>query len=236
MEEIWKEIPNYEGLYQVSNLGNVRSMDRYIVGKDGIPQKRKGVLMQKQVINSGYLVVGLRKDGKKKTKLLHRLVASAFIENPNSLKYVNHKDENKSNNCASNLEWCTPKYNANYGTAIEKLSLSHKNHPALSKKILMFDKKGRKLKEFLSIHDASRATGIKDYNISRCCNNVKYYNSAGGYVWKFKEQLCSCIIIFRHWWSRNCCRMGRFRQSLPLRDTGVPAQGARILVPKFDKL
>lgn len=187
MEEIWKAIKGYEGFYQVSNLGNVRSIDRDIVGKDGILQKRKGAIMQKTIINSGYYSVGLRKDGKRKRELIHRIVATAFIPNPNGLMFVNHKDEDKLNNCSSNLEWCSPKYNVNYGNSLTKLSLSHINHPSLSKKVLMLDKNGKILREFLSIHEASRITGIKDYNISRCCNGVKFYKTAGGYVWKFKD-------------------------------------------------
>ena len=106
-EEIWKDIDGYEGLYKVSNLGRVKSLNylRKGIEKERIPNKN----------NSGYLIVGLHKDGKIKNFLIHRLVAEAFIENVNDLPQVNHKDENKLNNCVENLEWCSAKYNSNYG-------------------------------------------------------------------------------------------------------------------------
>lgn len=110
-EEVWKDIKNYEGLYQISTYGRVKSFPR------------KGALRKEKVLKpykdgkNYYFVVGLHKDGKKQYKLIHRLVADAFIPNPNNLPIVNHKDENKENNNVDNLEWCTYKYNSNYGNA-----------------------------------------------------------------------------------------------------------------------
>ena len=187
MKELWKDITGYEGLYQVSNTGKVRSINRTIIDSNGNKQKWKSHIFIGKVNNSGYLTVCLRKCGKRKGFLIHRLVATAFIENPTNLPYVNHKDEDKLNNRVWNLEWCTPKYNANYGHSKEKMSKTHLNHHALSKKVQAIDTDGNVLMEFPSIHDAARQTGIRDNNISRCCNELKYYKTAGGYIWRFKD-------------------------------------------------
>ena len=127
MKELWKDIEGYEGLYQVSSLGAIRSLDRYRnrPSKSGnmYIQRYKGKVL-KQTLNDGYFTIYLHKDGVNKFYSVHRLVAKAFIPNPNNLPQVNHKDENKQNNCVENLEWCTAKYNVNYGTAIERLKLA----------------------------------------------------------------------------------------------------------------
>ena len=104
MEEIWKDIDGYDGIYKISNKGNVYSC---------ISNK----LMVGSITKSGYRQVILKGNGKIKAISIHRAVAQAFIENPNNLPQVNHKDENKLNNCVENLEWCSCKYNSNYGDA-----------------------------------------------------------------------------------------------------------------------
>lgn len=128
MEEIWKDIVGYEGFYQVSNLGRVKSLDRYIevTNKRGTLYRRpiKGRLLSLNNVNDDYISVTLTKDSIGISYSVHRLVAQAFIPNPDNLPQVNHKDENPSNNCVDNLEWCTAKYNSNYGTRREKLSKS----------------------------------------------------------------------------------------------------------------
>lgn len=101
MNECWKPIIGYENLYKISNLGNVLSL-------------RKNKILKHHMITGGYFIVQLSKNKKSRNWLVHRLVAEAFIDNPNNLPEINHKDENKSNNVASNLEWCTHKYNMNY--------------------------------------------------------------------------------------------------------------------------
>lgn len=100
-KEIWKDIKNYERFYQISNLGNIKNY--------------RNKLLQPRINKSGYNRVILHKDKHGKEFLVHRLVAEAFIPNPNNLPCINHKDENKANNCVENLEWCTQKYNSNYG-------------------------------------------------------------------------------------------------------------------------
>lgn len=120
MTEIWKDIVGYEGLYQVSNLGNVKRLKGYKGrGKGYIVEEH---LIQPSINSRGYQNVVLCKNGKTKTFSMHRLVAIAFLDNSNNLQQVNHKDEDKTNNCVYNLEWCDATYNNNYGTRNKKCS------------------------------------------------------------------------------------------------------------------
>lgn len=132
MEEVWKDIENYKGLYQVSNFGKVRSVEREIVYSDGRVYKYKSSIIKPSFNKrTGYYSTCLRKNGKPKTFRLNRVVAQTFLPNPNNLPSVNHKDENKLNNFVwvnedgsvdiekSNLEWCDDKYNSNYGNRCE---------------------------------------------------------------------------------------------------------------------
>lgn len=121
-EEVWKDIKGYEGLYMVSSFGNVKSLN----------YRRSGIAKNLKLKNTtnGYKAVILAKEGKHKDRMVHRLVAEAFIPNPKNLPQVNHKDEDKHNNRVENLEWCTAKYNSNYGTGKERMakSLTGKKH------------------------------------------------------------------------------------------------------------
>jgi hypothetical protein len=187
MDEIWKDIKGLNG-YQVSTLGNVRSIDRNIIGINGFPQKRKGKILSQSIINSGYLIVSFKVNSKTYRRLVHRLVAEAFIPNNKNYPQVNHKDECRTNNNVNNLEWCTSKYNCNYGNIKIRSKLSHINHKKLSKKVLMIDENDNIINSFPSIKEAERVTGIKNYNISRCCHRRKYYLTAGGYKWKLHDE------------------------------------------------
>ena len=120
MEE-WKSIPGYEGLYEVSNLGRVRSVDRYVKYLNGMIHLHKGKVLSPGIRSDGYLQVSLCCNGKYKTIAVHRLVAQAFIENPDNLPEINHKDEDKTNNSVDNLEWCDRSYNNTYGTRQDKV-------------------------------------------------------------------------------------------------------------------
>ena len=115
MQEIWKDINEYEGKYQISNLGRVKSLNY-------ARRKQERILKPGIQKKTGYISVTLLKERKKKTKTIHRLVAETFIPNPENLHQINHKDENKQNNCVDNLEWCSAKYNSNYGHRNEKIS------------------------------------------------------------------------------------------------------------------
>lgn len=122
MQEIWKDIPGFENIYQVSNIGNVKTLDKYVNSsiKNNNKVKRKTKIL-KQYNKNGYLQVSLSKENKRYYFGVHRLVAMAFLPNTNNLPQVNHKDENKLNNKVDNLEWCSAKYNCNYGTRNSKI-------------------------------------------------------------------------------------------------------------------
>ena len=144
MQEIWKDIEGYEGLYQVSNFGRVKSLDRYVL-RNGNSLFVNGIVLS-QLNNRGYLTVRLCNSGKYKNYLVHRLVANAFIRNDNNYSEINHIDENKHNNHVDNLEWCDRKYNVNYGSRADKFSnsmkgkLSGSNNPRYGKKGTMAGK------------------------------------------------------------------------------------------------
>jgi hypothetical protein len=135
-----------------------------------------------QQIYAGYKCVPLCKNGKQKWHKVHRLVATAFIPNEKNLPCVNHKDENKLNNSANNLEWCDYLYNNSYGNNAPLKRMKE----AITKRVCMYDTNGNLVAEFESAAEAQRRTGIKQSNISHCCLGRPYFRTAGGYVWKFK--------------------------------------------------
>lgn len=178
MEEIWKAIKNYEGLYEVSNLGRIKSLHYY--GGD------RQVILSQFTRQDGYKTVNLAKNGKHRTHTIHRLVADAFIQNPNNLEMVNHKDENTENNCVDNLEWCTRSYNQIYSMNLheERRKVFGNNFKKNGINTSPFTKKGnphscfravvqKDLKEniiarYKNPAEAKLITGIKD--ISIVCN------------------------------------------------------------------
>jgi len=124
MKEIWKDIENYEGYYQVSNLGRIRSVTREVIHKNGNKHTYYGSIKSQSFDKDGYKIVTFSKDSIKKSYKVHRLVAAAFLDNPNNYSAVNHKNEDKTDNCVDNLEWCDNAYNNQYGTRLERISVT----------------------------------------------------------------------------------------------------------------
>lgn len=171
--EEWRDIQGYEGIYQVSNSGKVKSLN---FGKTGESKERKP-----SHDADGYLVITLHKNGVRKMYKVHRLVAFAFLEKPKDCDQINHIDEDKENNCVNNLEWCTVEYNLRYGTRGKKVG--EKLKTALAIPVLQM-KDGIVINQFISMIEASRQTGICQGSISNCCKGKS--KNAGGYQWKIK--------------------------------------------------
>lgn len=199
--EEWKFIPGCS-YYQVSNLGRVKSLDKYITFNNNgtlCTILKKGKILKPVLLNQGYLAVSIVFDNKeRKLCKIHRLVASAFIPNPNNLPYINHKDEVRTNNRMDNLEWCTPKYNSNYSDTGRKTGAKIINRKDLSRPVEQYDLEGNFIAEYPSINEAQRCTGISETCIINYCRG--YYinystgkkvnvNHAGGYKWKYKEKV-----------------------------------------------
>lgn len=188
MTEEWKDIEGYEGIYQVSNLGRVRSLDhkarhRSRTGNE-FEVTYKGRI-RKQVPNeNGYSIVMVKDGGKSRALKVHRLVAQAFIPNPDNLPFVNHKDEDPSNNRADNLEWCTHEYNVRYGTAIMRVRNTQLKR---ANAVLQLDNEGNVLGRFLSLERAAEAMGCCTQLIKRVCDGKPHCHTAKGYRWKWEE-------------------------------------------------
>lgn len=168
--EIWKDIEDYPN-YEVSNVGRVRN------------KTTKYVLKPQQFVGKKYYYVALSENGIQKKKRIHRLVAEAFIPNPNNLPEINHLDEDPSNNCADNLEWCSKSYNVNYGTrnkrAGEKMI---GNTNGISYKVQKYSLDGKFLEEYRSLKQASEMNNIPKGNLSAYFS--KGWKQCGGFVWK----------------------------------------------------
>lgn len=178
--EIWKDIQGYEGNYQVSSKGNVRSLDRYIECR-GKYRFQKGKTLKPYINKSGYRQVTLYDKNGYKLHRINRLVAQSFIPNPNNLPQVNHKDEVKTNDCVNNLEWCTCLYNLTYN------DLHHRRNNMNNKKSkqVVQIKEGKVIATYPSINEAARALKCNSGNIVRCCKREK--KTAYGYQWKYAE-------------------------------------------------
>ena len=186
--EQYRTVQGYEGLYEVSNYGRVKSLK---FGKEK--------LLKPQADTKGYLFVDLCKDGKVKHHLVHRLVASTFIENPDNLPQVNHKDENKTNNNVENLEWCSHKDNCNYGTRNQRMAEAQRGMTkpwvaeALSIPIDMLTKSGEFIRQFQSAHEAERWLRSNGYPsasnapINKCCKGRPNFNTAYGFKWCYAQ-------------------------------------------------
>lgn len=173
----WKAIPRFNGLYLISENGEVFST-------------RTNRILKQQLSNVGYYRVEINIDGNAKRYGVHRLVAETFIPNPENLPVVNHKDENPKNNNVCNLEWCTHQYNQNYGTCKERrvANTDYKtgSDNAKSKTVYQFDLQGNFIKSYGSTHEAERETGFSAVSISKCCSGkLKQY---AGFGWSYTKE------------------------------------------------
>jgi hypothetical protein len=189
MQEEWRDIKGYEGLYQVSSLGRVRSVDRTI------QQKRKNTTNKRNIKGKilklwkavDYLHVTLSNEGKIKAPFVHKLVADAFVDNPLNLPHVNHKDENKINNNCSNLEWCTQKYNRNYGTGEERRVKSFissvESHKRSRRPVLQIDEMGNVVNRYFALNQV-RNDGFSPSCVYQCCAGQRKTHK--GYRWQYE--------------------------------------------------
>lgn len=184
MEEIWKDIEGFEGLYQVSNLGRIKSFHKRIEGK----------IIKLAPDKDGYCLVGLHKNKRTCRRRVHRLVAQTFIPNHQNLPQVNHIDGNKQNNRVDNLEWCTNQENIIHSFKVLKRipvypnlkenSKWQKYIETVKKRVIKFDINMNKIQEYDSLMDAERENNINHLHISKCCRGI--YKTAGGYIWRYK--------------------------------------------------
>ena len=158
MTEEWKDIKDYEGLYQISNLGNIKSLIKNKILKPYINKK------------NGYSYIGLHKNKKIEVIRIHKLVATHFIPNLNNFPVINHKNGIRNDNRVDNLEWCTQKYNITY---------------SLGKKISQYNINNNFIKEWNSAMEIERNLKISNSNINKCCQNKR--KTAGGYIWKYSN-------------------------------------------------
>jgi hypothetical protein len=176
VEEIWRDVPGYEGLYQVSDHGNVRSLNWRNLGH------ARNLYLKEH--NRGYRHVELRKNGKAKAFTVHRLVAMAFIPNPNNYPVINHKDENKANNAADNLEWCNMSQNMKHTISLHQDRYHVEGKPFYrTEKVIQMSQTGEQLKVWDNLITIKRETGWSQWSIDQCCRGIR--KTAYGYTWRF---------------------------------------------------
>lgn len=196
MEEVWKDVNGYEGFYQVSNYGRIKSVDRTVASRGNYINNIKGKILKTFTIYSGYVYACLSKNGSSISKRVHRLMAEAFLEKKEGCDIVNHKDENPTNNFIfvrddgsvdeekSNLEWCNQKYNINYGTRNKRVS--EKQRILYGKRVIQYSLDGVEIARYRSVKDAEESTGVISANIRACAGHKLYRNKSGNYTPRFK--------------------------------------------------
>lgn len=180
MEEVWKDIKGYEGLYQVSNFGRIKSLPKIKKTPTTTFMTNERIIYPR--ICKGYLRIGLNKLGHTKQFFVHCLVASAFIGEANGLT-VNHKDENKLNNFAENLEYMTLADNIRYGGGIKRSALSRTDNPLICTPVNQYTIDGKFIKRYLSIKQAKLENQFYKENISLCCKHKR--NQSNGFIWRY---------------------------------------------------
>lgn len=172
-KEVWRDIDGYEGLYQVSNMGRVKSLER----KNSYGRTVKERILKPAPTKNGYLIVSLYAGGKQKPLTVHRLVCKAFHNNPDNKPDVNHINEDKTDNKACNLEWCTRKENCNHGSRNKRVT------KARSKPVAQYAQDGELIKVWASTMEVERQTGFRHGYI--CQSALGKYKQAYGFIWKY---------------------------------------------------
>ncbi|HNX82189.1 MAG TPA: NUMOD4 domain-containing protein [Candidatus Omnitrophota bacterium] len=185
--EVWKSVNGFEGYYEISSHGRLKSYKKH----------SDGLILKQTNVKGGYYSVVLSANGKTRSMRIHRIVAETFLSNAGGLPEVNHIDGNKQNNHISNLEWCSRSHNARHSIKLHPKQCNHMNDfnkYIKPKSILMYDKRGNYIRWFINGADASRETGICHRNILQVCNGEKNEygytrKSAGGYIWRFESEV-----------------------------------------------
>lgn len=185
MEEIWKDVVGYEGLYQVSNLGRIKSLPKYHFNKT--------IILQPYHNNKGYPVVSLCRNGNTEKKYVHRIVAEAFIPNPENKSEIDHINGDIKDARVSNLRWCTRKENCNFPLYREHSSKegcwmykrNYDLHP-MAKKIAQYTLDGKLIKVWSCAKEACDKLGLTKSAVSQCCNGTR--NMHKGFIWKFYNE------------------------------------------------
>ena len=198
MTEVWKDIAGYEGLYQVSNLGRVKSLPRELKRFTDRKCLAKERILTAHPNSKGYLRIQLKKDGKTEQRFLHRLVAEAFIPNPSNKGEVNHIDNAPTNNKAENLEWTTHKENMEWSSKCGrydhlkeqrskygKMNIS-KARKCVERKVCLIDENGNVIKEYSTLTDACKDYGLDGGGVCRCCQGKQ--KTCGGYRWRYYDK------------------------------------------------
>lgn len=188
-QEIWKDVKNYEGIYQISNLGRIKSLSRVFIQKNGIEKRIKERILKQVKDSKGYYFVGLHKNSQILQYRVHRLIAEYFIPNEYNKPHINHKNGIKTDNQINNLEWCTVSENNQHAYTNNGRISPMKNKKGIlnknSKPVFQYNKNGDYINEFNAIADASRITKIQQSDIAACCRGK--LKSAGSFIWKFKN-------------------------------------------------
>lgn len=183
MNEVWKDIKGYEGYYQVSDLGRVKSLKRK--KQCSLFENAEDLILKPQERRHGYLSVWLYQGGKGKQISVHRLVANEFCDNPNCFEEVNHINEDKQDNRAINLEWVDHKKNMNLGTLQNRRKQTIQSGKGKSKKVGQYTLEGSLVREYVSLAEVNRTLGLHQGNICRHIKGDKGYSHVGGYLWKY---------------------------------------------------